>query len=84
MSITAGYCVLAVLLFRAVLRRQPKIYSYLLWVSVFFRLACPVSVSSQKFWQGAAKRFVHKLAALFPVKFFPAYPRRNFSSRSMR
>ncbi|MCI9021466.1 MAG: hypothetical protein HFH32_12130 [Eubacterium sp.] len=46
MSITAGYCVLAVLLFRAVLRRQPKIYSYLLWVSVFFRLACPVSVKS--------------------------------------
>lgn len=46
MSITAGYCVLVVLLLRLFLRKIPKIYSYSLWFVVFFRLACPVSIQS--------------------------------------
>lgn len=46
MSITAGYVVLAVLLVRFLIRRLPKIYSYILWIVVGFRLLFPVSVSS--------------------------------------
>lgn len=44
-SITAGYVILAVLVIRLFLRRLPKLYSYLLWAVVGFRLICPVSVS---------------------------------------
>ena len=46
MAMTAGYCVLAVLLLRLFLRRFPKIYSYVLWSVVCFRLVCPVSFHS--------------------------------------
>ncbi|GGG65424.1 M56 family metallopeptidase [Paenibacillus radicis (ex Gao et al. 2016)] len=47
MSITATYVIAAVLLFRLLLRRAPKKYSYLLWAVVLFRLVCPVSFSSE-------------------------------------
>lgn len=46
MSLTAGYCILAVLAVRLLLCRAPKKYSYLLWLVVAFRLCCPVSLSS--------------------------------------
>lgn len=46
MGITAGYCVLVILLLRLFLKRLPKIYSYVLWSVVYFRLVCPVSVKS--------------------------------------
>lgn len=46
MSLTAGYCILAVLIARLLLRRAPKKFSYLLWLVVAFRLCCPVSFSS--------------------------------------
>lgn len=45
MSLTATYCIAAVILIRFLLRKQPKIFSYLLWSVVLFRLLCPVSVS---------------------------------------
>ena len=46
MSITAGYCALAVIVLRLLLKKQPKIYSYTLWLIVAFRLLCPVSFES--------------------------------------
>lgn len=46
MSVTAAYCIVAVVLLRLLLRKQPKIFSYLLWSVVLFRLLCPVSVNS--------------------------------------
>lgn len=46
MSLTGGYCILAVLLIRLLLKKQPKIFSYALWFIVLFRLVCPVSVES--------------------------------------
>lgn len=46
MSITAGYVILAVLAARLLIRRLPKIYSYVLWSIVGFRLLCPISFSS--------------------------------------
>ena len=46
MSITASVTVCAVLLARLALRRAPRIFSYVLWAVVLFRLLCPVSLSS--------------------------------------
>ena len=46
MSLTAGYCIAAVVVLRFLLRRQAKILSYLLWSVVLFRLLCPFSLVS--------------------------------------
>lgn len=46
MSITAGYCALVVMVLRLLLKKQPKIYSYALWLIVAFRLICSVSFES--------------------------------------
>lgn len=46
MSTTASIVIIAVLLLRLVLKKAPKVYSYLLWFIVLFRLLCPVSISS--------------------------------------
>lgn len=46
MNFIASYCIIAVILLRFLLRRQPKIFSYLLWSVVLFRLLCPFSPSS--------------------------------------
>ncbi|MBD5476814.1 MAG: hypothetical protein HDR17_12695 [Lachnospiraceae bacterium] len=46
MSLTASYCIAAVLVLRLFLKKQPKIFSYLLWSVVLFRLLCPVAFSS--------------------------------------
>lgn len=46
MSLTAGYCIAAVIVLRFLLRRQAKILSYLLWSVVLFRLLCPFSFNS--------------------------------------
>ena len=45
MSITASVVICAVILIRWLFRKQPKIYSYLLWSMVLFRLLCPYSIS---------------------------------------
>lgn len=46
MSLTAGYCIAAVIVLRFLLRRKAKIFSYLLWGVVLFRLLCPFSITS--------------------------------------
>lgn len=46
MSLTAIPVILTVLLARLVLRRAPKLFSYVLWAVVLFRLLCPVSVTA--------------------------------------
>lgn len=46
MSLRGSLVILAVILIRLLLKRVPKIYSYLLWSVVLFRLLCPVSFSS--------------------------------------
>ena len=46
MSITASYCIVAILILRLFLKKQSKIFSYLLWSVVLFRMLCPVSVAS--------------------------------------
>ncbi|MBR5286266.1 MAG: hypothetical protein IKU30_05145 [Clostridia bacterium] len=46
MSINGGVVILIILIMRALLRKAPKRYSYLLWSVVGFRLACPISFKS--------------------------------------
>ena len=45
MSLTACIIILIVLLARQCLKKVPKIFSYVLWSVVLFRLLCPVSIS---------------------------------------
>ena len=46
MSLTGSIVIVVVLLARLLLRRAPKIYSYMLWAVVLFRLLCPISLSA--------------------------------------
>ncbi|MFD2745795.1 M56 family metallopeptidase [Paenibacillus yanchengensis] len=46
MSITASYVALAVIIIRLLLKRAPKIFSYLLWLVVAIRLLLPISFTS--------------------------------------
>ncbi len=46
MSLTVSYVVLAIILIRLLLKKVPKIYSYMLWGIVFFRMICPFSFES--------------------------------------
>lgn len=45
-SLTAAYCAVIVLCIRMCIRRLPKVYSYVLWLVVFVRLAVPFSLES--------------------------------------
>ena len=46
MTKTGSVVILSVLLVRLALKRTPKIFSYVLWAAVLFRLLCPVSIES--------------------------------------
>lgn len=49
MSIAGSVCIVAVLALRVLLRRLPKVFSYMLWAVVFLRLLCPLSLQSRHF-----------------------------------
>ncbi len=46
MSITASYAAIGVILVRLLLKKAPKIFSYVLWAPVLFRLVCPISFAA--------------------------------------
>lgn len=46
MSLTAGFVAIAVMLVRLLLKKTPKIFSYVLWTVVLFRLLCPFTFES--------------------------------------
>ncbi len=46
MSVQASLVILIVILVRLLLKRAPKIFSYVLWGVVLFRLLCPVSIEA--------------------------------------
>lgn len=46
MSITSSYVILIVAAVRFFLKKLPKVFSYLLWFVVLFRLLCPFSLQS--------------------------------------
>lgn len=55
MSLTASLVILIVLFARIGLRKMPKIFSYVLWGVVLFRLLCPISFSSTFSFLGTLK-----------------------------
>ena len=46
MSLTGSIVIIVVLLIRVLLKRAPKVFSYLLWLIVLFRLICPFALST--------------------------------------
>ena len=46
MSLTASIVIVIVLIARLALKKAPKVYSYILWSVVWFRLLCPFSFES--------------------------------------
>ncbi|MDO5422384.1 MAG: M56 family metallopeptidase [Eubacteriales bacterium] len=46
MGLIASLVILLVLIARVLLRRAPKVFSYVLWAAVAFRLVCPVAAST--------------------------------------
>ena len=46
MSLVASLVILAVILIRELLKKAPKICSYVLWSVVLFRLLCPISITT--------------------------------------
>lgn len=44
MSITASYVILIIMAVRILLKKAPKIFSYILWCVVLFRLVCPFTI----------------------------------------
>lgn len=46
MSITASIAAAAVMLVRLLLKKAPRIFSYMLWAVVFLRLLCPLTLES--------------------------------------
>ena len=46
MSITASFVAAGVILLRLLLKKAPRVFSYILWAPVLFRLVCPFSFSS--------------------------------------
>ncbi len=46
MSVMASYVMIIVLIIRLMLRRSPKIFSFVLWYVVLFRLLCPFTIQS--------------------------------------
>ncbi len=45
MTITGSVAIVGVMLLRGMFRKMPKVYSYMLWGIVLFRLLCPYSLS---------------------------------------
>ena len=64
MSAAAIPIICAVLLARLILKRAPKIFSYVLWAVVLFRLLCPVSLSASFSLLGALNAPVRETAAV--------------------
>lgn len=46
MTITASIIIVVVIAMRFLLKKAPKVFSYLLWLIVLVRLLCPISISS--------------------------------------
>ena len=80
MSLTASVVILAVLAVRLLLRRAPKVFSYVLWAVVLFRLLCPVSVTSAVSLLGALGAPAQERTAVTSVvEYVPANIVRNMA-----
>lgn len=73
MSVTAGVVILFVILARLPLRKAPKIFSYVLWYVVLFRLFCPVAVGSSLSLLGVLDTpTVETHSAVSSIEYIPA------------
>ena len=80
MSLTASVVILTVLAVRLLLRRAPKVFSYVLWAVVLFRLLCPVSVTSAVSLLGALGAPAQERTAVTSVvEYVPADIVRNMA-----
>ena len=80
MSLTASVVILAVLAVRLLLRRAPKVFSYVLWAVVLFRLPCPVSITSAVSLLGALGAPAQERTAVTSVvEYVPADIVRNMA-----
>lgn len=80
MSLTASVVILVVLAVRLLLRRAPKVFSYVLWAVVLFRLLCPVSVTSAVSLPGALGAPAQERTAVTSVvEYVPADIVRNMA-----
>ena len=46
MSLSGGIAIIFIMIFRLLIKRLPKIFSYALWAVVLFRLLCPINIYS--------------------------------------
>lgn len=76
MSLTASIIIVIVLIVRLGLKKAPKIFSYLLWSVVLFRLLCPVSFSSPLSLLGMVNPPVTESGNInyLPVAYAPSEP----------
>lgn len=73
MSLTSCVVILAVLLLRLPLKKAPKLYSYLLWFVVLFRLLCPVTLESTLSVFGLFEKENIKTSVMAPVPYDIGY-----------
>lgn len=73
MSLTGSVVIAFVLAARLLLRRSPKIYAYVLWAAVLFRLLCPVSLSASVSLLGWLQPEVQEMSpATSTISYLPA------------
>lgn len=75
MSITAGFVALVVIFARLALKRSPKIFSYVLWAAVLFRMLSPVAFeSSIGLWRSRPAPLLNEATVVTsPDNFFSGY-----------
>ena len=73
MSLTGSVVIAFVMAARLLLRRSPKIYAYVLWAAVLFRLLCPVSLSASISLLGWLQPEVQEMSpATSTISYLPA------------
>ena len=73
MSLTGSVVIAFVMAARLLLRRSPKIYAYVLWAAVLFRLLCPISLSASVSLLGWLQPEVQEMSpATSTISYLPA------------
>lgn len=78
MSMTGSVVILLVMVSRLILKRSPKIFSYILWSVVLFRLLCPVAFTAPVSVLNALEPEVQEASEVTSVVYFlPAEVNQN-------
>lgn len=65
LQLQVSAAVILILILRQGMRRLPKIYSYVLWIMVFGRLLCPVSLESQIGFMPSWQEGIHWIEGMY-------------------